>query len=223
MFDLDGTLVDSFADIHAALSSGLLELGFPTHDLAAVTGMIGHGMRNLVEKALPPEHTREQEDALIESTLRHYRKNPCQRTVPFPGMVKLLQKIHPKATLGIFSNKPHQLTLQVAEGCKLTHLMQHIQGQREGIAIKPDPEGLWSFIPKSEAQRVLLVGDGEADAQLSANAAIRFIGVAWGTSPTALLQPYGPVAETMAELELLIDCALHNYNENGNFQSAAAE
>lgn len=217
LFDLDGTLVDSFADIHAALSSGLQELGFPTHDLNAVKGMVGHGMRNLVQQALPPNQPVEIEDALIEATLRYYSVDPCRYTKPFAGMPELLAELHGIATLGILSNKPHALTLQVAEGCGLSPRMTYVQGQQEGIPIKPNPEAIWSFLPEVNRPQILLVGDGEADAQLSKQAGIGFIGVAWGTSPVELLAPYGPVAKSMGELNAMILKALAAYSTNGEF------
>lgn len=218
LFDLDGTLVDSFADIHAALSSGLRELGFPVHPLEAVLRMIGHGMRTLVQKALPPNSSLEVENALIEATLRYYAEDPCKLTCPFPGMEALLSKLLPNATLGVLSNKPHPLTLAVVEGCGLNPYFQSVQGQREGIKIKPHPESLWSFLYEADRDRILLVGDGEADAQLSESAEIGFIGVSWGTSTVELLEPYGPVAHTMGELDHLLQGKLEQFHAKGSFK-----
>lgn len=52
IFDLDGTLADSVADIAAALNRVLVEEGIAPLDLAVVTGMVGAGARKLIERAL---------------------------------------------------------------------------------------------------------------------------------------------------------------------------
>ncbi|MDX1974005.1 MAG: HAD hydrolase-like protein [Candidatus Sumerlaeia bacterium] len=201
VFDLDGTLVDSFADIHAALSSGLQEMHLPGHTLIAVKGMVGHGMRNLVRQALPENSSVELEDELIQRTLHHYGLHPYRFTKPFAGIPELCQKIAPHARLAVLSNKPHHLTLEVMNACQLSPLFEVIQGQLDYIPIKPDPQCLWNALGETNAERIALVGDGAADAQLSRNTGIHFIGVAWGTSKPEELEEFGVVVEDITELE----------------------
>ncbi len=201
VFDLDGTLVDSFADIHAALSSGLQEMHLPGHSLEAVKGMVGHGMRNLVRQALPETSSVELEDELIQRTLHHYGLHPYRFTKPFPGIPELCQKLATKVRLAVLSNKPHHLTLEVMNACELSPLFEVVQGQLDYVPIKPDPQCLWNALGKVEPHLIALVGDGAADAELSRNAGIHFIGVSWGTSKREELVEYGTVVESVEELE----------------------
>ena len=53
IFDLDGTLLNTIADLGAAANHTLMELGLPQHTIEEYTLMVGNGMRKLIERALP--------------------------------------------------------------------------------------------------------------------------------------------------------------------------
>src|SRR5690554_913985 len=56
IFDLDGTLLDSVADIASSTNYALKHLGFPTHPVAAYKNFVGNGIAKLFERALPEQH-----------------------------------------------------------------------------------------------------------------------------------------------------------------------
>ena len=67
IFDLDGTLIDSIGDLSCAVNHALELRGFPTHSVSECRMMVGHGVRNLVRKALPGGLS--DDDALVDRTL----------------------------------------------------------------------------------------------------------------------------------------------------------
>ena len=84
IFDLDGTLIDTIADLGKAANESLRLRGLPLHPLEAYRGMVGHGVRNLVRNAMP-EEIREDErqlDDLLELFLAYYIDHIDDRSRP---------------------------------------------------------------------------------------------------------------------------------------------
>ena len=55
IFDLDGTLLNTIADLAASTNHALQACGFPTHDVSAYRYFVGNGIMKLFERALPEE------------------------------------------------------------------------------------------------------------------------------------------------------------------------
>ena len=95
IFDLDGTLVNTIADLGAAANAALAAKGLPQHAPEAFRGMVGHGVRNLMKQAMP-EAMREDEqalDALLEVFLTYYIKHIDEQSRPYPGIPELLAEL----------------------------------------------------------------------------------------------------------------------------------
>ena len=95
IFDLDGTLIDTIADLGGAANEVLRVKGFPRHTLEEYRGMVGHGVRNLVRKAMP-EALQEDEallDELLSLFLDYYLQHIDERSRPYQGMPELLAEL----------------------------------------------------------------------------------------------------------------------------------
>ena len=143
IFDLDGTVLNTIADLADAGNWICRKRGWPEHTVEAYTAMVGHGMRNLVEK-LSPEICRSSE--LIEATLAefidYYGQYCCEKTAPYEGIPELLRELKDAGVqLTVYSNKADALTCTI-----ITHyfpdVFDFVRGKRDGVPVKPDPAGI---------------------------------------------------------------------------------
>lgn len=183
LFDLDGTLIDSLADIGNALNDILMKMGLPTHPLEEYRNLVGDGASELVQKALPPSHR----DALGADVLAryraHYRSHLVVLTKPYDGVESMLEMLEardiPKA---IVTNKPHDAALEITERVLGRFQWAAVVGQRDGVPHKPHPEGALSVATRLDIDpaRCFFVGDTNTDMQTAVRASMIPVGCLWG-------------------------------------------
>lgn len=195
IFDLDGTLIDSLADIGNAANVALKTLGYPQHALDRYRVFVGDGVHVLFERALAPAAaTTEQITALAKEFAKAYASTWHTQTKLYPGIPEVLDQLTARGTrLGILSNKPEGFTQKCA-----AHFCQRwpfavIAGQRDNVARKPSPEGAILIadqlgLPPSE---IAFVGDTSVDMETAVRAGMFAIGVDWGFRPAAELWAHG--------------------------------
>jgi phosphoglycolate phosphatase len=187
-FDLDGTLVDSRADLAGAVNHVLRALGLPDQPPETLYGYVGEGARMLVQRALGPTH----EDRLDEAValfMAHYGAHLLDATRPYPGIVEVLAALEARAVaLSVLSNKPEAMSRSILEGLGLAHRFVGVVGGNSLPSRKPDPAGLEHLraLTGTPRERMLLVGDSAVDVRTARAAEVAFCGVAWGLSPEAL-------------------------------------
>ena len=188
LFDLDGTLVDSAADMAGALNHVLSEDGFPELSIADVTGMIGGGIPLLIERALIA-HGEKPTAERVESIYPRYREayvpRAVETTCPFPGIVEVLESFRSAGVgLGVCTNKPEDVSHVILDKLGLTPFFGVVIGGDTLPVKKPDPapvlEGLKRLGCKSADG--LMVGDSAADANAAKAAGVRAILVTFGYS-----------------------------------------
>ncbi len=195
IFDLDGTLVDTLADIAAAMNSVLAARSLPVHPTRAYRAMLGLGVRNLVGLALP-EALRETPllEACVGEMMVAYGRRPLAESRPYAGIPELLAELgRRRIPAAVLSNKPDALTrLIVAELFPATAFRQ-VQGERPGVPRKPDPASalaLCGVLELAPAQ-VLFVGDSTVDVATARNAGTPGAAALWGFSDEAELREAG--------------------------------
>jgi len=211
IFDLDGTLLDTVADLAASTNFALTQCGFPTHEVSAYHFFIGNGINKLFERALP-ENAKTQENILRvrHHFLKYYGAHSTELTVPFSGITELLQKLQSAGIkLAVASNKYQQATEELVQ-----HFFPDIEftavfGQRENVPIKPDPTIVYDIldIAKEVKSNALYIGDSGVDMQTAQNAGIDAAGATWGFRPRAELEAFSPryLVENAKELwEIII-------------------
>ncbi|MFY7818979.1 MAG: HAD family hydrolase [Akkermansiaceae bacterium] len=181
IFDLDGTLVDSLPGIAASLNAALSTHGQSVHSSSAVRGFIGDGAEMLVRRSLV---TRDEDLFLrvLAHFRQHYAKHWPNGTVPYSGIPELLSGLKSRGDcLAVLSNKPHAFTEQIVDTL-FPGQFDHVLGQREGIAHKPDPAGLREILalPDWPHGRSVMIGDSVMDLQTARAAQIPSIAVTWG-------------------------------------------
>jgi len=210
IFDLDGTLLDTVADLAISTNYALTLCGFPTHEIPAYRFFIGNGINNLFEKALP-EGFKTSENILQvrQYFLEYYGAHNSEMTVPYSGIAELLQSLQNNGIkLAVASNKYHKATEILIQHFFPEIRFAAVFGQREGIPSKPDPKIVQDIlaITKVNKNEVLYIGDSGVDMQTAQNAGIDAVGVTWGFRPRAELEVFSPkyfVNEPSEILEIL--------------------
>lgn len=185
IFDLDGTLIDSLADLGEAVNYAMRSAGFPEHSLTEFRQMVGHGVRNLVTQALPPEHQADKLciDRCLAEFKEYYTSHIDVHTRPYPGIVELLSELHSAGVLlAVASNKFQDGTERIVRALFPGIPFVVILGNRDGYPLKPDPEIVGEALRKAGVARAdaVLVGDSLTDMKTASNGGVPGIAVCWG-------------------------------------------
>jgi phosphoglycolate phosphatase len=207
VFDLDGTLLDTLADIAGAVNRALVQLGFPPHPVADYRTFVGDGISVLARRVLPENRRGEKDvNSCLTAITREYGVGLLEKTLPYPGVLPLLgELVKRKIALAIASNKPHDLTLRSVEAMFKGIPFGAVLGERKGVAPKPDPAVAFEaalLLGKAPAQCVY-VGDSGIDMQTASAAGMYPVGVLWGFRGREELLSKGAKALIGHPLELL--------------------
>lgn len=196
LFDLDGTLADTLADLANAVNHALTTLGCPTHPRDAYRFLVGDGARNLCTRALPANRP-----DLVDETLRlmreHYDAHCFDETRLYPGIPELVAELHRRSyRLAVLSNKPDEFTKRMIARYFPENPFDAIHGQRTGVPIKPDPTAALQIAGelKIPVADWLYLGDTNTDMRTAVNAGMYPVGVLWGFRPQAELEQSGAKA-----------------------------
>ena len=210
IFDLDGTLLNTIADLATATNQALDACGFPTHPIEAYPFFVGNGINKLFERALPAEARTEENVLHIRAHfLPYYDEHNADLSRPYPGIPQLLENLQAAGIqVAVASNKYHRATEKLIRHYFPTIRFAAILGQREGVPIKPHPqivEDILALVPVSK-EEVIYIGDSGVDMQTALNAGVESIGVTWGFRPREELLQYSPthLADTAEEIENII-------------------
>ena len=169
LFDLDGTLVDSVPDIHAALNDTLSSYGEPPFTLEAVTGFVGQGVPKLIERAyaaLDKPIDPASRDKVVERFLSIYGPRATELTTLNAGASSIVRQLGDAGYgLGVVTNKPGSETATILSHFGLSDAMDIVIGGDAGPAKKPAPDLLLlacerlGVVPAD----TMFVGDSEND------------------------------------------------------------
>ena len=210
IFDLDGTLLKTIADLATATNQALEACGFPTHPIEAYPFFVGNGINKLFERALPAEARTEENVLRIRAHfLPYYDEHNADLSRPYPGIPQLLENLQTAGIqVAVASNKYHRATEKLIRHYFPTIRFAAILGQREGVPIKPHPqivEDILALVPVNK-EEVIYIGDSGVDMQTALNAGVESIGVTWGFRPREELLQNSPthLADTAEEIENII-------------------
>ena len=207
IFDLDGTLLDTIADLAESTNHALKQLGYPTHDVETIRTFVGNGINKLLERALPAhEQTEENVMRMRSYFVPYYDAHNADLSTPYPGIVSLLEDLQAKGImLAVASNKYQEATVKLVKHYFPMIDFVEILGQREGVNVKPDPSIVFDILKKANVspEETLYVGDSGVDMQTAINAGVDAVGVAWGFRPRAELESFQPMGLIDKAEELL--------------------
>ena len=184
IFDLDGTLLNTLADIGDSVNRMLAEYGFDGHTLDDYRRFIGNGLKMLVTRALPIAGRSEEMVAICVQRAREiYWDNWNRKTQPYDGIVELLDALEKKQIAkAVLSNKPHDFTVRYIEAYFGKWAFAAVIGQNDHFPAKPDPTAALEIARRLDIPPAdfLFVGDSAVDMQTAISAGMHAVGAGWG-------------------------------------------
>ena len=208
IFDLDGTLLNTLADLAAATNYALAEHKLPQRTTDEVRLFVGNGIRKLIERAVPADTPAELQEKVFASFTRYYKQHCADSTRPYDGVPQLLQQLRAAGCrTAIVSNKAdygvQALAKQYFDG-----QLDAACGERAGIAKKPAPDMLLAIMQQLKAKpaSTIYIGDSDTDIATASNAGVACIGACWGFRGRAFLEAHGAklLAENVGDIWELI-------------------
>lgn len=210
IFDLDGTLLNTIADLAHSTNYALNKLGYPTHDVEKYNFMVGNGIDKLFERALPEgEKSKKNVLRVRKEFVPYYDVHNADDSRPYSGIPELLAYLQASGIqIAVASNKYQAATQKLIDHYFPEIHFTAVFGQREGVKVKPDPTVVFDIleVAKVTKEDVLYVGDSGVDMQTAANAGVTACGVTWGFRPRAELEEFSPqyIVDTAEEIKRLI-------------------
>jgi phosphoglycolate phosphatase len=193
IFDLDGTLIDSGADLCASVNATLHHFGRPPLPQTVISTFIGDGAARLISRSLGEPVDAAFLDSAIAYFLDYYREHKLDNTFVYPGVFPSLDSLRfepagAARSMAVLTNKPIGPSLAICEALGLSPYFFRIYGGNSFPTKKPDPEGLHALIREAgvTAQETLMIGDSDVDILTARNAGAWSIGCTFGLSPHTL-------------------------------------
>jgi len=185
VFDLDGTLLDSLADIANAANWVLNAHGFPTHDIEAYRYFVGEGVRHLLNRTLPQErrHDEQLRHTLITEFIDRYHDGWNIESRLYDGISPMLdQLVERQVALAVLSNKPQSATSKCVDYFLGRYTFAAVLGQTQQRPPKPNLTGAREVLHQLgiASDHCLYVGDTSVDMQTARGVAMYPVGVTWG-------------------------------------------
>lgn len=185
IFDLDGTLSDSIASIKYCGDRALEPFGYGPFPESDYKYFVGDGAANLIKRALQAGG----DEGLVHfekafALYKEYFAVDCMYQVkPYDGIPELLAALKEKGVkIAVLSNKPHDQTVDVIETLFGKGYFDIIQGQKDGLPIKPDPSGVFDILKQLDltVNDILYLGDTATDMKTGKSAGAFTVGALWG-------------------------------------------
>ncbi|MBI3651136.1 MAG: phosphoglycolate phosphatase [Acidobacteria bacterium] len=199
LFDLDGTLIDSRADLARSVNLMLTDLHRPQLSEAQVAGFVGDGVRVLTYRCLTATDAHQQppDKELHEQAIRlmhqHYAEQMYVATQLYPQVKATLQHFKAKRK-AVVTSKEERFTHQILEHFGIAEDFDCIIGGDTVSARKPNPLPVITAIHQlgGTANQALMVGDSENDILAGRDAGAQTCGVSFGFRTAEELQAYAP-------------------------------
>lgn len=205
IFDMDGTLLDTLADITDSVNEALKVHGLPMRTSDEIRRFVGNGARQLIARAIPDG----EENPLFETTLAIYKTYydyHCKdNTKPYEGISQLLKELKRRNfKIGVVSNKPDHMVKALSQEY-FGEFIDVAIGEKEGVNRKPAPDTLLAAMQELgvEQDECVFIGDSDVDIATAGNAETRFIAVTWGFRDSTYLKEHGATELIALPMELL--------------------
>lgn len=174
IFDLDGTLLDTLGDLHAATNHVLAQFGYPQRTIEEVCRFVGNGAARLIHLAVPEG----AEEGPVLAAFQSYYAAHCDiLTKPYDGIPEALAVLGEKYPLAVVSNKPDRAVKELA---KIYFPALFARGESTDCPRKPAPDMVHKAMEAIGVERCIYVGDSDVDIVTAKNAGVPCISVTWG-------------------------------------------
>lgn len=211
-FDLDGTLVDSAADLATSVNHALTLIDKPNLSEAVIRSYIGNGADRLMHRAITGNYEGEASESLYiparQAFLSHYANNVCEKSTLYPAVENVLEVLDQRGyQLACITNKPKQFTIPLLDYLDVSRYFPLILSGDSLSNKKPAPDQLQhaaEFFGVGP-ENCLMVGDTNTDIAAALNCDMAAVFVTYGYGEKADLDARfaGPHIDEIGEL--------HNY------------
>ena len=178
LWDMDGTVLDTLEDLHAAINVSLRHFSLPEVSAEAVRAGLGNGAAHLVSVVAPEDRRQE-----VLAFYKPYYDAHCNiQTRPYPGILPLMEALKGRGVRqAIISNKPHPAVKALAEAY-FPGLLDSAVGESETVRRKPNPDAVLAAVKEMglKLAECVYIGDTEVDLATARNAGMACIAVSWG-------------------------------------------
>ena len=182
VFDLDGTLLNTLADLADSGNELLASYGMAPHPEPAFRYFVGNGSRKLMERILPGKSP-EQIDEALARYKAIYEKHLTAKTTPYAGIAETLSALKARGVrMAVCTNKHISAAEALIRKCFPADTFDTFEGDRPGVPRKPDPAHVRIVLEKMgvRPEETVYLGDSGVDMQTAVNAGALPVGVLWG-------------------------------------------
>lgn len=209
IFDLDGTLLDTLADLTGSVNFALEKYRLPAHSQEHVRQMVGNGVTVLMERAIPGGRSFDEFENCLKEFKKHYEIHKKDFTKPYPGIMEFLRDAYDYGyKLSVVSNKFDLAVKGLCEDYFSPYVSASI-GESAGVAPKPAPDTVCKAMQELQTlpAQCVYVGDSDVDILTAKNAGIPCISVSWGFRTRQFLTEHGAsfIADTAEDLRRILN------------------
>ena len=196
LFDLDGTLLDTLADLTDATNYTLAQFGYPQHTIEEIRRIVGNGAHRQMTLAAPEGA---DVDALLAVYKPYYDSHSQIKTGAYAGIEEALAELGCKYPLAIVSNKPDPTVKSL---CAKYFPGLYARGESADCPRKPAPDMVFKAMEAIGVESCIYVGDSEVDVLTAQNAGVPCVSVLWGFRDREEIEAAGGkyFCETTAQL-----------------------
>jgi phosphoglycolate phosphatase len=207
IFDLDGTLLDTLADLAASVNYALGSCGLPQHTTDDVRRFVGNGVRVLMERAVPQGAQNPLFDTAFATFRQHYLEHSLDTTRPYDGIPQLLAELRQRGCrLAVVSNKFYAATQELCRHFFPDTISVAIgEHEAEGIRKKPAPDTVVEALRQLgvSSEGAVYVGDSDVDVLTARNSGLPCISVLWGFRSRDFLIQHGATTFALTPHDIL--------------------
>ncbi len=207
VYDFDGTLVDTFADIADSVNLVLTEMGLESLDKKTIRGYIGYGMVNLMTMSLKKSGCNDIETSVLLFQ-KHYSHHLLDQTNFYPNGKEIVEYFFDKKN-AVLSNKPINFIEKILKALSFFKPFDSIIGGDSLDVKKPDPKGLILIMNKFNCppEKTLMIGDSSIDIETGKHAGVITCGVSYGLGNLGSLTSSNPdyLIDNLSQLKSLFN------------------
>lgn len=177
LFDLDGTLLETLADLTDAVNHTLRQYGCPERTMEQIREAIGNGARKLIQLSLPGAENDPPVDEVLAAYQQYYKEHCQVKTRPYEGVLETLAVLRNRYPVAIVSNKPDTAVKVL---CADYFGDVYALGETADCPRKPAPDMLYKAMKELGVDTCIYVGDSDVDVVTAKNAGVPCLSVLWG-------------------------------------------
>ena len=193
IFDLDGTLLSTLADLAASTNYALRTHHMPERSLDEVRRFVGNGVKKLMERAIPDGLNNPLFEETFTTFRQHYMQHNLDTTQPYPGIMQLLEQLKAEGkNIAVVSNKFYAATRELCRHF-FGDLVPVAIGEREDIRKKPAPDTVIEALRELgvDKEGAVYIGDSDVDIMTAKNSGMPCVSVLWGFRDKEFLLEHG--------------------------------